>query len=201
MRVSIIGGLGLIAAVVVIPEVRRFLGLEQAPQVPLPELDRMQIPRFSFSFAHPVTWDRHDPVNGDGCTFVDPKDSRVSIAAWGSHASRDYEDFSEYVDELKERPKDDASKLLDSRPHGLHAFSWSKDGADTVETREDIPGLRLKHQFNESGIPYISHQIRALYDGIEYGICFRAPKSEIKKYEDLSLALISSLRIIKRETT
>jgi hypothetical protein len=188
---------GLILALV-IPEVRRFIGLEQSPPVAAPALERIQSARFSFSFAYPVTWDRHDPINGDGYQFLDPKDSRVSVAAWGSHAHRSYDEFYEYAEKLKKDVDRSGSKILDSRPHGLHTFSWLKEDGDLVETREDIPGLRLKRQLHISGTKYISQEVRAFYDGIEYGICFQAPSSEFKKYEDLALILVSSLRVLKR---
>lgn len=197
------------------PEVRRFLRLERSRPIQVPELDRKQNARFSFSFQYPVTWDRHDPANQDGYRFQNPKDSRVSLSAWGRYShlagdsdssgtgevlygSRDSPEFSHFANELINRARLD-SRILDHRAHGLHTFSWREDGGRICESRGDLPGLRLKRELLKSGTRYISNEVWTLFDGIEYGICFEVPLSEFKRYEDLALSLVSSLRIIRRD--
>ena len=49
------------------------------------DLEREVNPRFGFSFLHPKTWDRRDPMNADGNTYFDPKHQDVRMLAWGSY--------------------------------------------------------------------------------------------------------------------
>ena len=40
--------------------------------------------RFGFSFLYPKSWDRRDPMNGDGNSFAHPKEPLVCMSTWGS---------------------------------------------------------------------------------------------------------------------
>jgi hypothetical protein len=65
--------------------------LDGSPDRPKPpvrlstsELRTAKNTRFGFSFQYPVTWERQDPINGDGLAAIGPERG-LEVAASGSH--------------------------------------------------------------------------------------------------------------------
>ena len=50
------------------------------------ELRTAKNSRFGFSFQYPVTWERRDPINGDGLVAVGPEQG-LELLAYGAHPS------------------------------------------------------------------------------------------------------------------
>jgi len=158
--------------------------------------DREANVRFGFSFLYPREWDRKDPMNGDGNTYVNPKNPDVKILAWGSYAVL-YENINEAVIKTIESMKREKKfKLLYDTESGRHAYSWEKENDEVAETREQVEGRRFVYQcfVDKKKITYM-HLITQK-DDIQFSIKCEAPSKAYSDYEDLFLHIVSSIHIL-----
>jgi hypothetical protein len=111
------------------------------------DLVRTSNPRFGFSFLHPRTWDRKDPTNSDGHTFVNPMDNDTEIAAWGQFD----------VVEGSSGMHDDTQKqllgyrLIEDVEKGMWLVDTKVVNGERKPVRTEIPGRRLKYEYDRDG--------------------------------------------------
>lgn len=151
------------------------------------DLEREGNPRFGFWFSYPRTWDGRDPTNGDGNTFVYPKDQNVRLLAWGSLTADT--DIYSYVETNLGYKEDDAGfELLESVESGGHFVEGN--------ARSQIPGWRLLYLSTEDGVDLINLEYMTLYDNRGIHVLFIAPAADFAIYEDLAFDLIRSLVVV-----
>ena len=78
--------------------------------------------------------------------------------------------------------------------------SWEKQNGVVVETSEQIEGRRLVYEYKEEGKKLTVMATFTQGDDIQYGLQCEAPSSLYPAYEKLFLLLVSSLRVLKRES-
>ncbi|HEV8515528.1 MAG TPA: hypothetical protein VGQ59_19730 [Cyclobacteriaceae bacterium] len=153
--------------------------------------------RFGFSFVLPKTWDRMDPVNGDGNRVIHPKNPDVMVSFSGHYDALNFRGVSETVAEnLVWRKKENGFKLLLSRQCGTYYDTL--DGGN-VKTGQ-LNAWRIKYSFRKERKILVVIQFHCYYNGICFQINCQAPKKEFDFYEDFFLYLISEFRVLSKNS-
>jgi len=160
------------------------------------DLQREANQRFGFSFLYPKTWDRKDPMNADGNTFVDPKNPEVRMLSWGSYAVV-CPTLEELVSEILKDAGDKLGyRLICNVESGKHMITWDEREGTPVEVREQIEGRRLQYEYIENGKKKTVLQILTQVQDRQFTVLCETPSRLYPAYEDLFLALLAGLRVL-----
>jgi len=156
------------------------------------DLEKVVNQRFAFSFKYPKTWDRKDPTNNDGFTFVNPMDPDTEISAWGAHVFEpgDTGIWDDYQEQLPGyRPIEDVRK-------GMWLIDTKVVNGKSGTVRMELPGRRLKYEYDRNGKKVTVLEVRTEYQSEEYAIQCASPSSDYPKYETLCFTIVNSLRVL-----
>ncbi len=151
--------------------------------------------RFAFSFDYPKTWDRTDPANSDGNTYICPKNDFVTLRVWGSWSGALMGDATT-EEFLRQKAK---YNLVSKRESGKNYYEWNEIDDDVVETREQIPGIRMVYEYFDTDrkVKMRALLIETTHNDRSVSLMCEAPANLYPSYEDLFLELGSRLRILK----
>lgn len=162
------------------------------------DLERETNPRFGFSFLYSKTWDREDPMNANGNTFVDPKNPEVRMSTWGAYGVV-WPTLEELVSEiLKDAGHKPGYRLIRNVESGRHMIAWQEREGTLVEFRRQIEGRRLQYQYIEGRKRKTVVEVLTEVEDKQFGVCCEAPSHLYPAYEDLFLALLAGLRVLGR---
>jgi hypothetical protein len=151
-------------------------------------------PRFGFSFVEPRTWDRSDPLNGDGNSYSHPTKTNVSYSVSGMYDVFDdgdtYASVKRKLVVLKEKKK---FRLLVDRQCGSYQIDYPNK---TSINLEQISAWRLKYQYKESGNNITVIEFICNYKGVCFTVQGKANSKDFEKYEDFFIFLISEFKIL-----
>ncbi len=145
--------LAISAAVTVITNFKKIFDYVTKKLINRSEIDSLMIsiehesnPRFGFSFLYPARWDRFDPANGDGNTFVHPEDEKTKILAWGSNS------FEASLNDELDRVIEHASK---NKEYNLIKKTESGRYIRGEKTRSQIDGMRIEYSYKDEDNVYL----------------------------------------------
>ncbi len=155
--------------------------------------------RFGFAFIYPKTWDRQDPTNSDGNTYVNPTNPEVKLYFWGSYFSS-YGNGGNFAEKLKENNKGKRGfKLLSYTYSGKDALSFAEEEGETITQSEPIEGWRYVYKVREGRKKKTVMGIYIPFNEIYYEVRCEAPSMLFPAYKDLFLHIISEFKVYDRE--
>ncbi len=161
------------------------------------DLQRETNRRFGFSFLYPKTWDRKDPMNADGNTFVDPKNPEVSVVAWGEHAVSG-ETLEYWISEVLEKASLKAGyRLIRIVECSRHIMVWDEREGKWVPSWEQIEGGRLQYEYLERGKRKTIVEMLTQVEDTQFAVRCEAPSDLYPAYEKLFLALLAGFWVVK----
>ncbi|MCY9764398.1 hypothetical protein M5X06_08560 [Paenibacillus alvei] len=174
--------------------VKLFLKLLRKKELPkyLDVLERESNPRFGFSYLFPKHWDRVDPVNGDGNTYIHPENNKIKILVWGSYAV--------VWTELEELIKNTVNIESENKKFELYKKISSGKYVRTENSRAQIEGVRIEFSYYDEENEKINF-IQAFTQYKESQFCIRCqvPNKYYKTFYNDFLNISSSLYVIEKE--
>lgn len=134
---------------------------------------------------YPARWDRFDPANGDGNTFLHPKDEKTKVLAWGSYSlGTDLNDESDRTLEYASRHK--KYNLIKKTESGRHIRG--------EKTRSQIDGMRIEYSYKDKDNVYLFvMQSITYYKGITFSIMCQTKLKYKDQFNEDFLNIVGSL--------
>ncbi len=163
-------------------------------------LKRSSNPRFGFSYMEPRTWDRFDPINGDGNRYVHPTKTDIIYIVSGIHEELDEDEINTAIENhLNYLKKVKGFNLILSSPSGGYFYDYTD--ANTI-IEQKIEGWRLKYKLTDrkSKNRLTVLEFKCYYDGVCFTVYCRSPDKEYDNFEDFFLYLISEFRVLGKRS-
>jgi hypothetical protein len=149
-------------------------------------------PRFGFKFAYPKKWDRSDPENSDGSTYIHPTYASVEVRAWGTYPVV-WPTIEEGIANTLAPRSGEAIRVIRRADSGKYYIA--QVGEQVV--RQKVPGVRAVYDLKPDKKWYRVMQLFVQCDGPQVGVRCLAPRHLYRSFEPLFLHVCDSLELIQ----